>query len=56
MRTITAVALSLAMLFTVATAHATTSKKHHRKHHAASTEKKADAEKPAATKDKAPAK
>jgi hypothetical protein len=55
MRTFTAIALALGMLFTVTTANATTHKKH--KHHASSTTKK-DTSKggdKAAEKDKAPA-
>lgn len=54
MRTFTAIALALGMLFTVATAHATTHKKH--KHHAASTKKSTkEGDKTAAPKEKAPA-
>ena len=39
MRTFTAIALALGMLFTVVTANAATTHKKHRRHHAASTEK-----------------
>ena len=46
MRTITAVALALTMLFTAASAHAT----HKKKHHAASTTSTKDATKDAAPK------
>ena len=55
MRTFTAIALALGMLFTVANAHATTHKK---KHHATSTKKSTkEGDKTAAPKeDKAPAK
>ncbi len=56
MRTFTAIALALGMLFAVTTAQATTHKKH--KHHATSTKKSSkEGDKTAAPKeDKAPAK